>query len=736
MAIAENSLAYFFNEQCANWQLANDNFAGLKQVKVKQFSEESVPVIVQFNPARLVSTAAKTDTKTIQNRACFLCSNNRPSEQEKLDYNNNFEILVNPFPIFPEHFTIPHKHHIKQQILPFIDDMLSLANDFPSYLVFYNGPRCGASAPDHMHFQMGNKGFLPLEYQYDSFEKLLIESFSFQNYYFIDSGFYTAIAIESDSMQDAARRFKFLYKILKKGDEEPLMNVVCWKQKDRFILIVIPRKIHRPSCFYAEGDKHLMISPASVDLGGVIITPIESHFEKITYQDLLDISKQVNYSYQEIQSFFSSPTVTVGIVRATTINIDLIGKYLIKGSTDTNVEVSGNQVFEFYKGFIQYKGESYSSLELVPQKIEDNYFIVHDVTIGVGFHWQRNEKQQFNGTIRLIIDNDKIVLINQVLVEDYIQSVVASEMSATSSLEFLKAHAVISRSWLFALLQEDKTFDINNDEVADNNTIIKWYNHFNHSLFDVCADDHCQRYQGTLRISTENISKAITETKGEILLFESEICDARFSKCCGGITENFDTCWENKELPYLSSHLDAKLMNNSFALDSEQKVCNWIKSSPTVFCNTNEKRVLTQVLPMYDQETTDFFRWKKVYSQHELSTLVHKRSGIDFGVIHDIRPIKRGKSGRLEIIEIVGTTRTMRIGKELEIRKWLSDTHLYSSAFIVERDDERNFIFYGAGWGHGVGLCQIGAAVMSEQGYSYKEILQHYYTGVDIVSVY
>ena len=362
-------------------------------------------------------------------------------------------------------------------------------------------------------------------------------------------------------------------------------------------------------------------------------------------------------------------------------------------------------------------------------------WLVHDVVIGVDFHWQRKEIQCFKGSLRFVIEQDKIVLINRVQVEEYLRSVISSEMSATSSIALLKAHAVISRSWLYAQIQQaNTTKDVTSTIEGD--TIIKWYDHHNHLLFDVCADDHCQRYQGVAKVTTNQVRQAIEETSGEVLVFENQLCDARFSKCCGGVTEEYATCWENSEVAYLQSIVDEKQEEKKLDLHTELAITSWIKSSPTVFCNTSDKHILFQILPHFDQETTDFFRWKKVYSQHELSTLIHKRSGIDFGAIEDIRPIKRGKSGRLEIIEIVGTTRTMRIGKELEIRKWLSDTHLYSSAFIVERDDEGSFIFYGAGWGHGVGLCQIGAAVMSEQGYSYKEILRHYYTGVDILSVY
>jgi SpoIID/LytB domain protein len=727
------NLSSFLQKQLLQWDVAKANYQALAAVEKRVISTNTGDIVVQFNPARIVSSGAKTDAKSIEARPCFLCATNRPTEQLHYSYLDRYDILVNPFPIFPEHFTVPHKQHIPQQIFPYFGDMLDLACDFSSYVVFYNGPACGASAPDHLHFQLGNKGFLPIEKDYDTLPKKPILPFSYLQYQSIETDFYHAIVIESETKEDVEKRFSFLYKQLQKTSAEPMMNVVCWHSGTNFVVVVLPRTKHRPTQFFADDDSKILLSPASVDLGGVLITPMERDFVALQLTDIVDISSQVCLSVDAVTNMLKNPFVTIGIVSSPTISFGFTPAPYV--CTTTNEPMQGEYMVSIVEGKILFNNQLYNELSFEPVDFTSDTFWVHDVIIGVNFHWQRKENQCFKGSLRFVVEHDKIVLINRVQVEEYLRSVISSEMSATSSFALLKAHAVISRSWLFAQIQQAiTTKDVTS--TIDGDTIIKWYDHHNHLLFDVCADDHCQRYQGVTRVSTNHVQQAIDETCGEVLVFDNQLCDARFSKCCGGVTEEYATCWENSEVPYLGSIVDAKQGEKKIDLRTELAVSSWIKSSPTVFCNTADTHILSQILPHYDQETTDFFRWKKVYSQHELATLLHKRSGIDVGNIQEIRPIKRGKSGRLEILEIVGTKRTVRVGKELEIRKWFSDTHLYSSAFIVERDNKGNFVFTGAGWGHGVGLCQIGAAVMSEQGYSYKEILQHYYTGVDIVSVY
>ena len=371
-----------------------------------------------------------------------------------------------------------------------------------------------------------------------------------------------------------------------------------------------------------------------------------------------------------------------------------------------------------------------------PLREETDSFELLDVTIGINFHWERKENQRFHGALKFIVEDEKITGINVIHVEDYLTSVISSEMSATASLELLKAHAVISRSWLLAQIQKNKEIaDINATYTASVQTekeFIRWYDREDHMHFDVCADDHCQRYQGITRASTEMVEQAIQATRGQALTYEDKICDARFSKCCGGAFEEFQYCWEDVKHPYLVKQRDSKKATFLPDLRIHSEAEKWIRTSPDAFCNTKEKRILSQVLNNYDQETTDFYRWKVEYTQEELAKLIFQRSGIDYGQVIDLIPIERGTSARISKLKIIGTKKTLIIGKELEIRRTLSPSHLYSSAFVVDKTEVKNgipgkFILTGAGWGHGVGLCQIGAAVMGEQGYAYDEILLHYY---------
>ena len=455
------------------------------------------------------------------------------------------------------------------------------------------------------------------------------------------------------------------------------------------------------------------------------------------------------------------PKVHVGILFEPQIEFILLNPYRIN-----DMEISGKQVVTYNEGRILWNGRLYDELLFEPVNEATDAFELLDVTIGINFHWERKEDQRFLGSLKIIVENKKLTGINVIHVEDYLTSVISSEMSATASLELLKAHAVISRSWLLAI---DNSIDnsLRHDSAAPNNAAncqlstvncqLKWYERDAHTRFDVCADDHCQRYQGITRASTEIVKQAIAATRGQVLTSDGKICDARFSKCCGGAFEEFQYCWEDVKYPYLLKQRDFRIFSSKFNdlsfentlsgsglpdLTDEQEAETWIRTSPPAFCNTTDKKVLSQVLNNYDQETTDFYRWKVVYTQEELSALILKRSGIDYGQIIDLVPIARGTSGRLWKLKIIGTKKTLTIGKELEIRRTLSTSHLYSSAFVVDKEDvspegiPARFILTGAGWGHGVGLCQIGAAVMGEQGYKYDAILLHYYIGANIEKLY
>lgn len=454
----------------------------------------------------------------------------------------------------------------------------------------------------------------------------------------------------------------------------------------------------------------------------------------------------------------TEPQIAVGILSEKEIRFSFPDEFI---SSD-GMAISGIQQAVYQKGKIHWQEKVYDELSFTPQQNTASFFELQDVTIGINFHWERKEVQRFKGKLKIIVEDDKLTAINIISIEDYLTSVISSEMSATASLELLKAHAVISRSWLLNKLRieneklKNKMQPDNADSAAIsqfstlNSQFIKWYDHEAHKNFDVCADDHCQRYQGITRASTPQAVEAVSATRGEVLMYERKICDARFSKCCGGAFEEFQNCWENVRHPYLIGQRDSRTENLLPDLSIEAEADKWIRTSPVAFCNTQDEKILSQVLNNYDQETADFYRWQVSYSQQELSELIHKRSGIDFGKIIDLIPIERGTSGRLVRLKIVGTLRTLTIGKELEIRRTLSTSHLYSSAFVVDKEYKEEyreykeeelkipsrFILTGAGWGHGVGLCQIGAAVMGEQGYKYEEILSHYYPGSTIERQY
>ena len=475
-------------------------------------------------------------------------------------------------------------------------------------------------------------------------------------------------------------------------------------------------------------------------MSGMIITPRPEDFEKITPEKAVDILREVSMTEEEVQQVIerirhseqhqsalsktpwkAEPTVQVGIVSAERILFSLNKAYTAKGEL-----IEGEQEVAFSEGGILWNGNQYRELKFIPQT-KDASFSMKDVTIGVNFHWERKETQTFLGTLRLVVEEGKICAINELPVESYLTSVISSEMKATSSLEFLKAHAVISRSWLLAQMEKRQSQSSGGNGffsfVKKDDELIRWYDRDDHTIFDVCADDHCQRYQGITKADNIHVVEAVKATRGQILMYDGEICDARFSKCCGGVTEEFQYCWEDTPKPYLVSVPDAATPDGD------------------PFCHTHDKHILSQVLNDYDQETSDFYRWQVEYTQEQLRELIERKLKMSFGQILALEPLERGKSGRIWKLKIVGKERQFTIGKELEIRRTLSETHLYSSAFEVEPMDivqgvPQKFVLKGAGWGHGVGLCQIGAAVMGEKGYRYDEILLHYYQGAEVKRIY
>lgn len=737
------SIHKFVGDQLSRWPLACDNFRALKNVRVREMEVGGLTVKLQFNPARMISSAAKLNKDDIARRRCFLCRENRPDEQIMMKFDGRkgkrYHILVNPYPIFPDHLVIAMNRHVEQSILHRYVDMLDMARKYTGYTFFYNGPKSGASAPDHHHFQAAPSGSMPLVNDVDRLFGAMIPIASIQDarlYHY--NGFTTGVfALRAETVKSAAKLF---YRLLDcaevpEGEKEPLFNLFSYWKEGEFRSVVVFRSRHRSHHYFSDGPDHLTMSPGCADMGGVFIVPVEEEYERLSPELLEEMVNEVSITQQEQDRIIdrlsrTQPELHVGIMSAKELEFEILS------------DGAGARKAVMREGKIEYDGALYDELYFEEQNPSTMFaepsFILHGVTIGVGFHWERTENQKFAGALKIIVENGMLTAVNVIGVEDYLLSVISSEMSATASEEFLKAHAVISRSWVMAQIaasgrrprtqipeqvnnvpslisyldalraHEDRAMDDLNVEY------VKWYDHEDHHNFDVCADDHCQRYQGLTRATGTTVRKAIDSTWGQVLKYDGELCDARFSKCCGGRMESFSTCWDDVDMPYLLPLADTP--------DHGDGEC---------FCNTSDKDILAQVLNNYDQETVDFYRWTVEYDRDSLSELVARRSGVNVGRIIEIEPLERGKSGRIYKLAIVGSDMTLTVGKELEIRRILSESHLKSSAFEVEHKED-SIILHGRGWGHGVGLCQIGAAVMASKGYTYKEILEHYYPGTSL----
>ena len=719
MMMTENPLDKFMRDQLSVWPLAASNFRSLKTADVKEFKVYGMPVKVQRNPARIISSSADTAPEAIAARKCFLCVDNRPEEQYHMRFEGRegraYHIQVNPYPIFPGHFVIARDSHVPQSIWHCYVDMLDFARKNPSSTIFYNGPACGASAPDHMHFQACPRHLLPLEEAVCSSMgggtmTFLTDVRDARLYRFegFSRGVFVLRATTSKSMEI------LFYRLLDcapvhEGESEPRFNLFTWHESGEYRSMVVFRDKWRPHFYDAEGDEHYTMSLGCADVAGFFIVPVGDEFARITPSVLERMLDETSIPATAEDAMVrkltrSQRTIDVGIMSAPEISFEIISD----GAGARTVRNSG--------GRLDYNGTLYD--ELVFDAVTSSSlfaeptFVLHGVTIGVDFHWQRQRTQKFAGTLIFVADGGNVTAINRVGVEDYLLSVISSEMKSTASPEFLKAHAVISRSWVMSQIGRRKSPDSAPPAPEDvaSDTVVRWFDHDDHILFDVCADDHCQRYQGLGQGISANARKAVDETWGEVLTYGGQICDARFSKCCGGVTELFSTCWEDKDYPYLAVVEDVPGPGGE------------------PFCNTADAGILAQVLNDYDLETRDFYRWSVRYSRDRLSALLRERSGIDFGTVEALEPVERGPSGRIKYLKITGSLRTLTVGKELLVRRWLSTSHLKSSAFDVSYEGD-DIVLEGRGWGHGVGLCQIGAAVMASRGYDYKQILGHYYPG-------
>lgn len=681
----------FIKDQLSVWQLASSNFRALKTAPSREVDVFGLKCRIQYNPRRVISSTADTSPAAIASRKCFLCADNRPKEQFHLGFEGrkgrNYHIQINPYPIFRGHLVIVRDEHIPQEIWHHFPDMLDFAARYKDYLVFYNGPSSGASAPDHLHFQAIPKHNLPLEEVVDEFldhpgEPLAtVKDASLYKFDGYARGVFALKATTSKSLA------KLFYRLLDctdrgKGEEEPMFNLYAYVKNGEYRTIVVMRSAKRSHHFYSEGADHLTISPGAADIAGLFVAPFMEDYDKADTALLEELLSEVCISEDEQNMIVWRLTrhqekISVGLLSAKEIRFEIIS------------DGAGPQTVKWHDGRISYNGMLYDELYFDSMTLSTLFaeasFILYDVVIGIDFHWQQKRTFKYAGGLKFIVEGDRITAVNCIGMEDYLMSVISSEMKSSASIELLKAHAVISRSWLKARLKDHKA---------------------GHEHFDVCADDHCQRYQGLTMAVGDDVCRAIDRTWGQVLEYGGDICDTRYSKCCGGRTELFSTCWEDVDLPYLQSVEDP-------------------------FCDCENSSILSQVLNDYDLHTADFHDWTVQYTTDELSELVRTRTGIDFGTIVALEAVERGPSGRIKYLRITGTLREEVIGKELAIRKALSSSHLKSSAFEIEKSPD-GFVLRGRGWGHGVGLCQIGAAAMAARGYDYRQILSHYYVGAEI----
>lgn len=726
----DNQIDKFVKDQLSVWPLAAENYRSLKKAGSKVLSIGGLPVTVQLNPCRRISSEASLDKESINRRPCFLCPENRPAEQTNMEFEGRkgrrYRVTLNPYPIFPSHLVISSFEHTPQSIWHRYQDLLDFVRENNEYLGFYNGPESGASAPDHMHFQACPQGLTPLQNRVDELlaagdDKTLdyLTNVKEARLFHLNEYARGVFVLCGATAKSTAKLF---YRLLDcapvpDGSSEPKMNIIAWCHEGEYRTAVIFRERHRPHNYSSSGADHLAMSPGCADLAGVYVTTREEDFDKLDAGLLSQVVREIAASEETEKEIIwrltrSQRRLEVGIMSGSEIEFEIIS------------DGAGRQKVEYSQGRISYNGALYDELVFEAQTeatmFAEPSFILYGVTIGVDFHWERKVTQKFAGTLKFIVDGGKVTAVNIVGVEDYLLSVISSEMKASAGLEFLKAHAVISRSWVMAQVEHRQSHVSRTPEpscpvsepVEGAEEYIKWFDHDDHTLFDVCADDHCQRYQGLTMAVGDTVRKAVDQTWGLVLTSEGKICDARFSKCCGGRMELFSTCWEDKDYPYLQP-----LPDTADCVEGDD-----------VFCDTKDEKILSQVLNDYDLETKDFYRWTTEYSRTDVSELVRRRSGIDFGTIRDLVPIERGPSGRLKRLKVVGDKKTMVIGKELIIRRWLSESHLKSSAFDIKWVGDR-LVLDGSGWGHGVGLCQIGAAVMAAKGYTFDRILLHYYPG-------
>ena len=707
------SLRKFIKDQLSVWPLAAANFRALKNVSVRELEVGGQKVSVQHNPERVASSTADTSPEVIASRPCFLCPEHRPPEQFHVKFegrkHRRYNIQVNPYPIFPEHLVIARDTHIPQVIWHHFPDMMDFTVKYPDFLVFYNGPESGASAPDHLHFQACPRHLMPLEVAVDAFlddpgEPLATNKDATLYHY----PHYTrgVFALKGRTSKSIAKLFYRLLCCCNAAEmvDEPPFNLFTWYADGEYRTMVMLRRAVRSHHYYSDGPDHLSISPGAADMAGVFVAPFREDYDKVTAGMLSEMLSEVSLDEAQESTVICrlsrrEQKIDVGIMAASEICFEIIS------------DGAGPQRVSWCDGRISYNGMLYDELlfDSITRStlFAEPSFILSDVTIGIGFHWEQKRTLRYSGSLRFVVEGDKIRAINRIGMENYLLSVISSEMKSSAGLELLKAHAVISRSWVQARVDaRRKALEL--FEATGDRSMLE---SLPHADFDVCADDCCQRYQGYSMACGDACREAIDQTWGELMTFDGELCDARYSKCCGGMTERFSACWEDKDFPYLQPVRD-----NDGGRD---------------FCDCEDSAILSQVLNDYDLSTRDFYRWEVRCQRAEFSFLLESRTGAHVGTVRDIEVLERGESGRIVRLRVIGEEGTVEIGKELAIRKAFSTSCLKSSAFDVLWEGD-TLVLRGRGWGHGVGLCQIGAAVMASEGYTYRQILKHYYTGAEI----
>ena len=728
----------FVHDQLSVWPVVAAKYRSLKRANTRTLSYGGILVTLQSNPGRL----------PIFDHGCPLCEENYMAHQHTLPFEGRkgrkYNILVNRAPIFPNHLVITRDIHVPQTIWHRFPDMLDLASFLGEYIVFYNSPNSGTTVPGHAHFQACPRGYMPLERAADRLLRAVaaaggevpedlsahlefvasVRDAQLFHYKHFTRGVFMLRSLTAKSMS------KMFYRLLDcqtlVGEEtEPRFNAFAWCAEGEFRALVTIRGADLPHHYNAEGEENFSIRPGAADMAGFVVVPEVKDFDRIDARVLGEILDDVSISADEEKRLLwrlvrTQPKIEVGIMAAPEITFEIIS------------DGAGPQKVCYREGKIDYNGMLYDELVFEAPSVSTLFaepsFILHHVTIGIGFHWERQQEERFAGALKFIVDGGKVQAVNIIGVEDYLLSVIASEMRASAHPEFLRAHAVISRSWVMSLIQKRRSprKAAVGPELRDTPALVtwldgkrapdgaqvpvqeirRWFNHEDHRRFDVCADDHCQRYQGLTTVVGEAVREAIDETWGQVLRYDGALVDARFHKCCGGRTEKFSAAWEDIDYPYLTVHEDP-------------------------WCNTADKAVLSQVLNDYDLETKDFHDWEVRYTREELSALFASRSGLDLGLITGLEVLERGGSGRITRLRVSGEKGDVVIGKELIIRKFLSKSHLYSSWFDVSFEGPE-VVFRGHGWGHGVGLCQIGAAVMAASGKNYHEILSFYYPGTTL----